>query len=283
MAEETFSQEEMSRNIILVPWDFTEIAKHALEHAIRFAKITDSDIGLVHVVKRKKESVDIESKLNIVIDETEKKYNLRPQTFVREGTIFKTITEIANEMNAQLVIMGTHGIKGMQKYTGSWALKVITGTNAPFVVIQEPPQHEQFRDIVFPINFKTENREKLRWANYLSKYYKTKIYLCKSDSFSDELLKRKAKSNFIYAKNYLIENKIDFEIHTLPGAKGFADETVEYAKEIKASLILIMTTKDISFQDYILGADEQKIIANEAKIPVMCVNPRQLKKQGFFA
>ncbi len=280
---ETFSTEEMSRSIILVPWDFTEIAKYALEHAVRFAKITDSEIGLIHVVKKLKEIGDAEKKLAMVVEETEKKYNLRLQTIIKEGTIFNTISDVANEMNAQLVIMGTHGIKGMQKYTGSWALKVITGTNAPFVVVQEPPMHEQFKDIVFPINFKTENREKLRWANYLSKYYNTKIYLCKSDNFTDELLKRKAKSNFIYAKNYLIENKINFDIHTLPGAKGFADETIEYAKEIEASLILIMTTKDISFQDYILGADEQKIIANEAKIPVMCVNPRQLKKQGFFA
>ena len=35
-----------------------------------------------------------------------------------------------------------------------------------------------------------------------------------------------------------------------------------------------MTTKNIRFQDYVLGASEQQIIANEAKIPVMCVNPR---------
>jgi ABC-type Fe3+ transport system substrate-binding protein len=36
---------------------------------------------------------------------------------------------------------------------------------------------------------------------------------------------------------------------------------------------MIMTTKYITFVDYMFGAHEQKIIANSAKIPVMCVNP----------
>ena len=107
--------------------------------------------------------------------------------------------------------------------------------------------------------------------------------MCKVDNYSDELLRRKSKSNFIFAKNYLIENAIDFEIHTLPGKKGFSEETIDFSKEKEGDLILIMTTKDLSFSDYVLGADEQKIIANEAKIPVMCVNPRKLRKQGFFA
>jgi len=46
-----------------------------------------------------------------------------------------------------------------------------------------------------------------------------------------------------------------------------------------------MTTRDISLADYALGANEQQIIANKAKVPVMCVNPRSdlRKSQGFAA
>lgn len=273
---------ENNNTTVIVPWDFSEVAKYALEHAIRFAKIIDSGITLLHVVKKEKEEGDAKEKLDVIADETFNKYNLKPDMLIKVGNIFKTISDISNELNCRMVIMGTHGIKGMQKYTGSWALKVIEGTDAPFVVIQAPPQHDQFKEIVFPINFRTENREKLRWANYLAKYYRVKLHLCKVDNYSDELLKRKSKSNFIFARNYLMENDIDYEIHTLEGKKGFSDETIDFAKKIQAGLILIMTTKDISFQDYVLGAEEQKIIANTAKIPVMCVNPRKLKKEGFF-
>ncbi|MEZ5011783.1 MAG: hypothetical protein R2744_09390 [Bacteroidales bacterium] len=35
-----------------------------------------------------------------------------------------------------------------------------------------------------------------------------------------------------------------------------------------------MTTKNITMADYVLGAQEQDIIANSSKIPVCCVNPR---------
>lgn len=48
-------------------------------------------------------------------------------------------------------------------------------------------------------------------------------------------------------------------------------------------MILIMTTKDIRLTDYVFGANEQQLIANNAKIPVMCVNPRtDLRRLGGF-
>jgi hypothetical protein len=54
----------------------------------------------------------------------------------------------------------------------------------------------------------------------------------------------------------------------------FAEQTIEFANKINADLILIITTKNITFADYVLGAHEQEIIANSSKIPVCCVNPR---------
>jgi hypothetical protein len=44
-----------------------------------------------------------------------------------------------------------------------------------------------------------------------------------------------------------------------------------------------VTTKNITFADYIIGASEQYIIANSSKIPVCCVNPRAtFAKTGQF-
>ena len=53
-----------------------------------------------------------------------------------------------------------------------------------------------------------------------------------------------------------------------------AEQTIEFAQEMKADLIVIITTKNITFADYMLGASEQYIIANSSKIPVCCVNPK---------
>jgi hypothetical protein len=53
-----------------------------------------------------------------------------------------------------------------------------------------------------------------------------------------------------------------------------AQHTIDFAQKINADLILIVTTKNITFADYVLGASEQYIIANSSKIPVCCINPR---------
>ncbi|MFN8258295.1 MAG: universal stress protein [Bacteroidales bacterium] len=266
---------------ILVPWDFSEVAEYALLHALQYSKTTNDPVVLVHVVKKDKEAPDAEIKLKKIVEKTKAEHGIEIGILVKEGSIFTTITELADELKATLVIMGTHGMKGLQKFTGSWALKVIAGTTAPFVVVQAPPT-DTLTDIVFPVDFKKEQKEKLVWAGYLVSHYKAKIHIIYQTS-ADTRIKAKTKSNIIFSKNYLAEKQGDFEIVELPSKKSLADESIEYSKRIKAGMIIIMTTKNISFQDYVLGADEQQIIANPEKIPVMCINPKPGSIFGGFS
>ena len=266
---------------ILVPWDFSQVSEYALQHALEYSKVTNDQIALVHIVKKQKEIEPAKLKLQTIVSRVQQENGVELALVVREGSIFTAITDIVEEFKANLVIMGTHGMKGMQKFTGSWALKVIVGTEAPFVVVQSPPT-SALTNIVFPVDFKKEQKEKLVWAGYLVNHYKAKIHICYQPS-TDTRIKAKTKSNLIFSKNYLSEKQADFEIVTLPGKKGLSDESIDFAKEIKANMILIMTTKNISFQDYVLGADEQQIIANPEKIPVMCINPRKGTIFGGFS
>ena len=99
------------------------------------------------------------------------------KTDIREGSIFSVISDIIDESEASFAVMGTHGIKGMQKFTGSWALKVIAGSKAPFIVVQGPPlSNKGFENIVFPVDFKFSAKEKLVWAGFMSKFYKSKFH-----------------------------------------------------------------------------------------------------------
>ena len=268
---------EKSRNTILVTWDNTDLSENALLHALRIGRLVKNDIRLVHVVDSpdSKTSIkEVENKFAETVDDLSRKHDFDLQGIVLTGTIFKTISEYANDSDAQMVIMGTHGIRGVQKFTGSWALKVIVGSSVPFLVIQDKPQSdERFNTIVFPIDFKAENKEKLQWAIYLGKYFNSKVYLFKAP-VSDKGLLKKVNVNLTFAVKFLIQNNLDYEINTGKKASRFARETLEFAEDNKADLILITTTKNINFTDYILGAQEQAIIANSSKIPVMCVNPR---------
>lgn len=267
---------------ILVPWDFSEKAENALEHAVRFSEHLKNPIKFVHVIKKQKEMDEAREKMTALEKSTKEKFGVEPTSVIVEGSIFKVISEVADEIDASLVIMGTHGIRGMQKFTGSWALKVITGTKAPFVVVQDAPGKNFLKNIVFPIDFKLENKEKLIWAHFLNQISGATVHLCQQQS-SDQRIKQKIHSNFLVSKKYLTEKEIDYVIKSFDSSGDFGEQTIEYAKEINAELILIMTTKNISFQDYVLGASEQQIIANDASIPVMCINPRNdLRKFSGF-
>jgi len=206
-------------------------------------------------------------------------HGIKINTKVLEGTIFTALTEYADDTKADFVIMGTHGIKGVQKLTGSWALKVIAGSNVPFIVVQDEPSSNHahvFEHIVVPIDFKPESKELMIKAVKTAIHFGSKIHLFKQNSTDQGVLK-KINSNMLFAKSQVEEYRIPFEQHFAAKTSGFADDIVKLAQDIEADLILVMTTKNIDFSDYIFGAQEQYIIANNAKLPVMCFNPSMVR------
>lgn len=273
---------EEYKNPIIVPWDFSELAEFAFLHAVTMAKSFEYDIVLANIVKKASEMDDTKVKLESIASDYEQKYGIRPYTVVKSGSIFSEISGLIEESESSFAVMGTHGIKGMQKFTGSWALKVIVGSKSPFIVVQGPPKTDQeFENIVFPIDFKFSTKEKLAWANFISQKYSTKFHLCYNTS-SDVGFRKKIHANIAIAEKFLSERKVDYEIVDLEG-RSLENDAVQFAKDIDADMIMISTTRNISFQDYVLGAGEQRIIANPEKIPVMCVNPREdLTKYGSF-
>jgi nucleotide-binding universal stress UspA family protein len=267
---------EENKKLIIVPWDFTPVAESALAHAAKIGRMVGNDICLLHIVDpdiKVRAEGEKKTLLSHVASEGNKKYNLNVTSFLSKGSIFTAIAEFANSKEASLVVMGTHGMKGMQKLTGSWALKVIVKSKVPFIVVQEPPaDQDRYHNIVFPIDFRIENKEKMGMAIYMGKYFNSKIHILKTAT-TDKSLTTKTNRNLNFAVKYLIQNNVEYEIHQVPHGK-LAQHTIDFAQKINADLILIVTTKNITFADYMLGASEQYIIANSSKIPVCCVNPK---------
>ncbi len=276
---------EESKKLIVVPWDFTPVAEHALAHAVKISRMVRDEVCLLHIVdKGIKPNEEGEKKvlLRHVAEENSRKYNMPVGAEISKGSIFSAIADFVNDKNASLVVMGTHGMKGMQKLTGSWALKVIVKSKVPFIVVQDPPaDQERYHNIVFPVDFRRENKEKTQMAIYMGKYFDSKIHIIVTTA-TDQSLIKKTKINLNFAIRYLIQNNIEYEIHEIPRG-NFAEQTLEFAQRINADLVLIVTTKNITFADYMVGASEQYIIANSSRIPVCCVNPRtSFAKSGQF-
>lgn len=273
---------ESLNHSIVVPYDFTAMAKNAVAHSVILAARLKVGVTLLHIAKKKDEIADRERDLAAEVEKLSAEMNIKPAFLVRYGSIFKTINRVANELDATIIVMGTHGVKGMQKLTGSRALKVILGSRIPFLVVQDAPKPGlSYRNIVFPVDFKTENKEKLKWVQFMSQYFSSNTILF-ADSSKEGVVEQRTRANLLFCKSFLEENKINYELvladHNLP----FSEETLKHAVDNDADLIIIMTSRDIAFHAYILGAQEQYMIANSAKIPVMVINPRtDLVKYGY--
>jgi nucleotide-binding universal stress UspA family protein len=268
---------------ILIATDFTVVAQYAIEMAVPFARLSNADIMLVHIVKKASEIPDATAKVELEADKAARDHGVNVQGIVREGSIFSTIGETVTELDAGLVFMGTHGIKGMQKLTGSWALKVIVTSKVPIIVVQTYPRKKTVDRIVFPIDFKRENREKIGWAYYVSKLFGSKIFIFRSEHSKDKKIEQGVRTNLSFTEKFLKSKNVKFEVAIAEGKDSFAKESLQHAEDVDADMILITTTKGISLYDYVLGASEEDIITNNSNIPVMCVNPRKGKIGGFSA
>ena len=266
---------------IIVPWDFTQVAENAFMHALNFAQTLNAGIALLHIAADEKDIPEKQKKLEENAERLSNEYGKRPHCIVKEGSIFNTIGEVSTKYNAELIIMGTHGIKGAQKLFGSRAVKVVVSSRIPFLIVQSKPVQDKLKKILLPIDFKRENKEKANWIYHLSTRFESKVTIFKSHP-KDKGFKRKLLSNMRYIENYLKTRDIDYDIISCEGKKKFKDEALSYAKEQDFDLILIMATRDITWFDYLFGVPEQDIIANKQNLPVMCINPRPRKVAGGF-
>lgn len=115
----------------------------------------------------------------------------------------------------------------------------------------------------------------------MAKYFPCKIILFSTTS-KEGVVDNRTKTNLVFSKAFLEDNDIEYELVLSKNDASFSQETIEFSQNREADLIIIMTTRDIAFHDYVLGAHEQYIIANSAKIPVMVINPRtDLFKYGY--
>lgn len=260
------------KKTILVPTDFTQVADFALQHAVRVSYVVHETVTLLHIVDNPDLIVEAQEKIEKIAQETNTKYNFLPETIVRYGDILVDIAKVADEINASMVIMGSHRIKEVSTLSESIALKVIMSSKVPFITIQEPPINKRYDEIVFPIDFTAENTEKHNWISYFCDYYVSRFHLIKPN-ITDPMLLAKVDMNMASARRYLDEKGARYYVYTVMGKKPYPEEVLEMAANIRADLIVIMTTKVSDKSTYVFDPHEQYIISNASYIPVMSINP----------
>lgn len=264
----------MNRKKILVPTDFTNVGDTALEHAIVVAKVTESEVHILHVVDNKKYISEARLKLETLAARVKAEYSETVFTIVRIGSIFEDIDEVATEIEASLIIMGTHGLRGMQFITGSRALRIVTDSTIPFIIVQERGiKATGYDDIVVPLDLNRETKQKLNIVADMAKYFNSRVFVV-SPGETDEFLKNQLNRNINYAKQFLEEREIEYKVEiTETKSSNFHKAVIRYAVSVEADLIAIMNFYENSLMGILGGNYEQQMITNEAGIPVLCLNP----------
>lgn len=268
---------ETAKNpIFLVPTDFSEVCANAAHRAASLAKDFNYKVVLLHVIDRntiselKKEGKGpewVDEKLKDLSNALNLEYGVKVETISQEGDIFTTIAEVANDIKASLIFLGTHGKVGMQKITGSFALKVVTSSELPTIVVQKRPFGKGISTIVLPITSDAGPWAKTKWAASIAKEFNSTIHIfhLPGDEMEDVIT---------MITNHFQVNGVNFEIKEAEKATSFTKQVIDYSTARNADMILIMTNPDKSLKSFLLGSYDEDIIFNTSQIPVMCINPR---------
>ena len=259
---------------LLVPTDFTNEAHSAIQHAVKLGVIIQAEVILLNVVKEKNDISNATAKLA-----DEEKWaksineNIEVRSIVRVGNIFDDIGDAASELGVSMIFMGTHGASGWQKITGSYAIKVITNSSVPFIVVQDQLMNDTGYDsIVVPLDLNNETKQKLEMVANIAHYFDSEVHLITPNE-SDEFLSNKLKANRIWAAKYLKGKKVKFTTQIVDEGDNLLEGVFKLSAKVEADLIAIMNLQKNSLMGILGSSYQQEIIANKAKIPVLCLNP----------
>ncbi|PVX52321.1 nucleotide-binding universal stress UspA family protein [Balneicella halophila] len=260
------------KKTIIVAYDFTERGDNAMDHALIIGNPMQAKIVMLHIYSNDRNKPKLESRLENKRKEYTYDYDI--EVALIKGNLASSIKQYAEYSRALLVIIGTKNpLQGFERIFGGQTLKIVMGGIVPFLVVRDKPHFKTLKKIVIPISFDFHNKQKLRWVRVLSNYFNIRVELFVQNEHNIEE-RADTKANYLFAKRYLDRFKIHRKTTLAPKGVAFRESLIEYTHRTGADILMIMTSEHLSLLDHLIGADEEFVIGNEYKIPVMCVNPR---------
>lgn len=277
-------KETKFNNIVLIPTDFSEVCDNAVHHGVELARSLKYQVIILHVINRetksklRKEDLDI-TYIEQKLDDYKKRYAAGPEVKINtmhvEGSIFSAINEVAIDIKANMMVLGTHGKKGLQHLFGSYALKVVLESPVPVIVVQKKNYGSGYKEIVFPVSNDVEPRQKVQWAKLISKLFNAKVHLFQSLE-KDPVMNERLNIITKQITDIFDESGLEYSVTVAKESSDYADQVLSYAVTTDAKLIMIMTRPNVDLPGFSLAGWDERLMFNEAQIPVMCINPTEL-------
>jgi len=272
---------------IIVPVDFSKYSEYALKAASLLAKKNDVEIIALHMLDIQadsfSESPSYAQERTVFLYELAKR---RFQTFlkkeylkgikvtpiVKHFKIFSEINEIAKEENADLIIMGSHGVSGLKEFfIGSNTEKVIRFSEIPVLVIKNDLEDFNFKDVVFATDFSKNSVDAYVRTKSVIKEFKGRMHVIYVNTPYQDFKTTSEMENL--AVEFL--NIAEGGIGKLKEIKFVSDRTIEdgilnFANSLGADLIAVSThgRKGLS---HLFSGSISEDIANHATLPILTI------------
>ena len=269
---------------ILVPVDFNEPSLKATEYAAQLAGSQDGEIILMNVIETPgllmeffssgDELVKITNQAKDKLLELSKSLqknwpNVKFGTLVERGKPYIKILEAAQNPEIKMVVLGeNHDCKEPDTELGTTVFHVTLKSPVPVLTIKGKPEKAKNK-IVLPLDLTRDIDKNLKAALMYGKNYNSEIHLVSAliggIRISESRIYKKLKEveKVLNANDIRTQVKV-FDISEVPPFK----RVLEYAEEVEANMIIVMTHQEGFTYDNYIGAFAHYII-NLSKVPVL--------------
>lgn len=262
----------------LVPIDFTIKSVHALQYAADILKEHKGVIRLLHVVDERTNpnEASLEATKEKVIrfaEQQQEKLNVKIIPNLVTGNIFTSIGEAAKKFGAQLIIMGTHGMQGIQFIIGSFAARVILGSPVPVLLTNGTKKYSGFRNIILPFDNTIKIGNLVAKTIEMGKAFGSTIHIFSQKQDQSMLHKIKTSHSLQQIKTQirkagLVCHYVSLEAHQY----NIAESVFQYAENIDADLIMVTTQNQTNSKEYIIVESCIKLM-EKTTTPLFFLNP----------
>jgi nucleotide-binding universal stress UspA family protein len=266
---------------LLVAFDFSKNAIHALDYALVYARKMHATVDLVWIDNSRPadslihtidEELRIEKKnyLNTIINDYASRYpDISFDLYLGKGKIYQEISKIARRLKAELIFTGTHGVTGFEEFwIGSNAYRITTTAPCPVVTVNNSYEiTDAVSQILLPVDSSLETNEKLPFAANIAEVFGATIQLLKIYNTPLNVIRKRIDGFAKEAIDFLENRMVNFETGEME-ATNIVSGILSYAKKKNIDIIAIMTEQGNITANRFLGPYAQQLI-NTAKIPVM--------------
>ena len=270
---------------IIVPIDFSEHSEYALEAASNLARKYGSELIALHMLELSNailtagsDSLNEEAVFYLKLAEQkfeaflDKSYlkDIEVTPIVKHFKVWNEVNDVANEVDANLIVMGSHGASGIKEVlVGSNTEKVVRHSDIPVLVIKHNPILFDFDNAVFASDFSEDA---------VTSYLKAKTTFDKLGAKMHLVYVNSPDGNFkssseIDKRVVDFLNKADGNVENLNKVSVVSDYTIEkgilnFANVIGADVIAVATHGRKGLAHFFEGSVSEDI-ANHSTLPVM--------------